>query len=64
MLAKKTRSPDTTHKKQSTHVKIVPTMGMYLPKKSTTASFFVPAGTLIVVKLLTQFWGQYTGSYK
>jgi hypothetical protein len=46
------RSPDTTHKKQSMHVKIVPSIGTYLPKKSMTASFFVPDGTLIAVKLL------------
>jgi hypothetical protein len=29
------------------HVKIVPAMGTCLAKKSTTASFFIPAGTLI-----------------
>jgi hypothetical protein len=46
------RSPVTTHEKQSMHVKIVPAMGTYLTKKSTTITIFVPAGTLIVVKLL------------
>jgi hypothetical protein len=54
MLAKGTRLQDTTHKKQSMHVKIVPTMGTYLPKKSTTASFFVPARTIIAVKLIME----------
>jgi hypothetical protein len=46
------RPTDTTHKKQSMHVKVVPAMGTYLPKKSMNISFFVPAETLIAVKLL------------
>ncbi len=36
-------------------MRIVPEMGTYLPKKSTATSFFVPAGTLIAVKLLSTF---------
>ncbi len=43
---KEMRLPDTTHKKQSKHVKIVPAMGAYLPKKSMTASFLFPRGPL------------------
>jgi hypothetical protein len=39
MLAKKTRLPDTTHKKQSTHMKIVPAIGTY-PR------LHIPAGIL------------------
>jgi hypothetical protein len=38
-------------------MKIVPPMGAYLPKKSMTASFFVPAGTLIAVNSLSAMDG-------
>jgi hypothetical protein len=34
-------------------MKLITAVGTYLPKKSMTASFLVPAGSLIAVKLLT-----------